>query len=62
MICQELTAALQDREVQGTVIALFEDQYTQAVMKRQIAWAMQDHSKFDALLASLDDDDEFILR
>ncbi|UWR27096.1 hypothetical protein K3757_03920 [Sulfitobacter sp. S223] len=53
---------MQDREVQGTVIALFEDQYTQAVMKRQTAWAMQDHSKFDALLASLDDDDEFILR
>ncbi|MEH6644619.1 hypothetical protein [Sulfitobacter sp.] len=62
MICQGLTAALQDREVQGTVVALFKDQFDQAMAKQQTPWAMQDHSELDVLLAGLEDDDEFIFR
>jgi DNA-binding NtrC family response regulator len=62
VIRQGLTAALQDREVQGTVVALFKDQFDQAMAKQQTPWAMQDHSELDALLAGLEDDDEFIFR
>ena len=55
-----LTAALMDRDVQGTVVALFKAQFDQAITARGNIYAMQDHSDLDALLASLSDDDEFI--
>lgn len=63
IIRQGLTAALLDRDVQGTVASLFKEQFAQAVLAAgPQKWAVQDHSDLDALLASLDDDDEFIFR
>jgi DNA-binding NtrC family response regulator len=60
VIRQGLTEALMDREVQGTVVALFKEQIQQLVGARGGIYAMQDHSDLDALLTTLGDDDEFI--
>lgn len=57
-----LKDALMDGEVQGTVVALFKDEFAKAGGGLPQAYAVQDHSDLDALLATLDDDDEFIFR
>lgn len=57
-----LKDALMDREVQGTVVALFQDEFAKVAGRAPAAYAMQDHSELDALLATLGDDDEFIFR
>ncbi|WP_299024863.1 response regulator [uncultured Sulfitobacter sp.] len=58
VIRQGLTAALMDDEVQGTVVSLFKNEFSK-VMGQSI-FANQDHNALEALLATLDDDDEFI--
>ncbi|MEQ6248834.1 response regulator [Sulfitobacter sp. HNIBRBA3233] len=64
VIQQGLTAALMDERVQGSVVALFRDQMDSALDAQQARIRLfqpaQDHSALDAVLASLDDDDEFI--
>jgi len=64
IIKQGLTAALLDREVQGTVIALFKQQVADVMdATRAPAVMPQDHSDLEALLATLgSDEDEFIFR
>jgi len=64
IIKQGLTAALLDREVQGTVIALFKQQVADVMdVTRAPAVMPQDHSDLEALLATLgSDEDEFIFR
>lgn len=60
VIKQGLTAALLDRDVQGTVVSLFREELQQMMKEKNTIFAEQDHSDLDALLATLGDDDEFI--
>lgn len=61
VIRQGLTAALMDSEVQGTVVALFKEQFAEAIAaSRPPVFAAQDHSDLEALLATLGEDDDFI--
>jgi DNA-binding NtrC family response regulator len=60
VIRQGLTAALMDREVQDTVVALFKEQLQKLADVRARYSAQQDHSDLDAFLTTLRDDDEFI--
>lgn len=64
VIRQGLTAALMDDEVKGTVVALFKDQVDTALAAQEarvrIFQPMQDHSALESILATLEDDDEFI--
>lgn len=57
-----LKDALMDREVQGTVVALFRNEFSKMARHGPVTYAAQDHSDLDAILATLDDDDEFIFR
>jgi DNA-binding NtrC family response regulator len=59
MIRKGLTAALMDRDVQGTVVSLFRDEVRRVIGQRPDA---QDHTELDALMASINSDDEFIFR
>ncbi|MCX7566984.1 response regulator [Sulfitobacter sp. F26169L] len=55
-----LTAALQTHEVQGTVVALFKDQFREAMHAAcSNVFAPEDHSDLESLLAALGEDDEF---
>lgn len=60
IIRQGLTAALLDRDVQGTVVSLFQEQFKQVVATNSNIFAAQDHAELEALLAALGDADEFI--
>lgn len=60
VIRQGLTAALMDRDVQGTVVSLFKEEMRQIIGGHAVFDAGQDHSDLEALLATLGDDDEFI--
>ncbi|MEQ6201680.1 response regulator [Sulfitobacter sp. HNIBRBA2951] len=57
-----LKDALMDREVQGAVVALFRNEVSKMAQRGPVAYAAQDHSDLDAILATLGDDDEFIFR
>lgn len=58
IIRQGLTAALMDDGVRGSIVTLFKDQLQSSLGSN--IYTTQDHSTLDALLATLDDDDEFI--
>lgn len=64
VIRQGLTAALMDEQVKGTVVALFKDEVDNALAAQEarvrIFQPMQDHSALETILATLEDDDEFI--
>lgn len=64
VIRQGLTAALMDEQVKGTVVALFKDEVDNALAAQEarvrIFQPMQDHSALETILATLEDEDEFI--
>lgn len=60
IIRQGLCAALMDSEVQGTVVALFKDQFDEVRNSLPNTFTLQQSGDLDALLATLGDDDEFI--
>ena len=60
IIRQGLTAALMDKDVQGTVVSLFKSQFDQLHHSNSNVFAPPDHSDLEALLATLAEDDEFV--
>ena len=60
IIRQGLTAALMDKDVQGTVVSLFKSQFDQLRHANSNVFAVPDHSDLEALLATLAEDDDFI--
>ena len=60
IIRQGLTDALLNTQVQGTMAALFEVQLRKALSAIPHLSARHEHSDLDVLLATLNDDDEFI--
>ncbi len=60
IITKGLTAALMDEEVQGKVVALFKDEFDTALSRHAQIFSPHDHSALDAMLATVDEDDEFI--
>lgn len=61
VIRKGLTAALMEHDIQGTVRELFKDQFAAHMLTPHIQnWAVEDCSELDAMLATMDDDDEFI--
>jgi len=62
VIRKGLTAALMDRDVQGTVVSLFRDEVQKVIGHGWRTAAVQDRAELDAVLAKLSDDDEFIFR
>jgi CheY-like chemotaxis protein len=54
-------AALMDPDIQETLVTLFRDHFKGMLAPTQAAtFGAEDHSELDALLASVDDNDEFI--
>jgi DNA-binding NtrC family response regulator len=61
VIRKGFAAALMDPDIQETLVALFRDQFRGMHAPTQAAiFGAEDHSELDALLASVDDNDEFI--
>lgn len=61
IIRKGFAAALKDPDIQETLVALFRDQFKGMRAPTQAAtFGAEDHSELDALLASVDDNDEFI--
>lgn len=61
MIRDGMTAVLMEHDIKGTVRQLFKDEFAAHLPapSRQ-SWVTEDSSELDALLATMDDDDEFI--
>ena len=61
MIRDGMSAALMEHDIKGTVRQLFKDEFAAHLPapSRQ-SWAHDDNLELDALLATMDDDDEFI--
>jgi PleD family two-component response regulator len=55
-----LTAAFMDSEVRSSVVALFRGEFQAAVAAHGTRFAAQDHSDLEALLATLNEGDEFV--
>jgi DNA-binding NtrC family response regulator len=62
MIRQGLTAALMDRDLQGSVVLLFREEMRRVLGQGPFRLAVHDPAELDAVLAALSEDDEFVFR